>query len=53
MEGVLTQSASSAKKKGDTYLAADQILLHLVDTPAVGSAFRQAGLSPDKVCVYV
>lgn len=43
---IYTQAAAQAKKKGDAYLAADQILLHLIDHPSVASALRQ-------VCVRV
>ena len=51
MEGILVQAAQQAKKKGDAFLAADQILLVLVDNASVASACRQAGLAPEKVSV--
>ena len=49
MEGILVTAAQQAKKKGDAFLAADQILLVLVDHASVASACRQAGLAPEKV----
>jgi hypothetical protein len=49
MEGVLVTAAQQAKKKGDAFLAADAIVLHLMDIASVASACRQAGLAPDKV----
>jgi len=49
MESILVQSAQQAKKKGDAFLAADQILAVLIDHASVASACRQAGLMADKV----